>query len=150
MKHEHIRLLADLWKKPYGKPVVGCVVLLFVLVLLDYLYLMGETIHYNSHPFNSPISFSVDSTEVNYRVSIHIGNKESKYKFRYQLYNPDNQLVVEGEDAFRRNKRSFVFTPGQTGPYRLQVQSVYGAGGPPTIMVGVYKNNRSVLSHKFR
>ena len=118
-------------------------------MIFDYTYLSGDNVHYASHPFDSPIEFNVDTPNLKYRVAISIGNKKSKYNFRYQLFNPDGDQIIEEEDAFSRNKRSFVFTPEQTGLYRLQVQTVYGSG-PPSIMVSVYKNNRSIFSHMLR
>ena len=150
MKHQQIQLLIDLWKKPYGKPVVVIIVFFIVFLIVDYTYLSGENVHSNSHPFDSPVAFNVDTPDLKYRFAVSIGNEKSKYKFRYQVFNPDGDMVIDGEDAYSRNKRSFIFTPGQTGEYRLQVQSAYGSGGPPSIMVSVYKNNRSILSHKFR
>jgi len=149
MKQQHIEMLMALWKKPYGKPIVVIVLLLIVFLIFDYAYLAGDNVHYASHPFNSPIEFDVDTPDQKYRVAIFIGNKKSEYNFQYQLFNPDGDQITEGEDPYTRNKRSFVFTPEQAGLYRLQVQTVYGSG-PPSIMVSVYKNNRSILSHMFR
>ncbi len=149
MKHEHIQMLMALWKKPYGKPIVVVVLLFVVFLIFDYAYLSGENVHYGSHPFNSPVDFEVDTPNLNYRVAMFIGNKKSKYSLRYQLLNPDGDIIREEEDAFSRNKRSFVFTPEQTGIYQLQVQTAYGSG-PPSILVSVDKNNRSILSHRFR
>ncbi len=149
MKHQHLQMLIALWKKPYGKPIVVVVLLLIVFLIFDYVYLSGDNVHYDSHPFSSPVEFEVDTPNLNYRVAIFIGNKKSKYNFRYQLFDSEGDIIKEEEDAYSRNKRSFIFTPEQTGVYRLQVQSVYGSG-PPSIMVSVYKNNRSILSHMFR
>ncbi len=149
MKHQHIQLLIALWKKPYGKPIVVIVLLFIVFLIFDYAYLSGDNVHYDSHPFDSPVEFNVDAPNIKYRVAIFIGNKKSKYNFRYQIINPDGDIIIEEEDGYSRNKRSFILTPEQTGVYRLQVQSVYGSG-PPSIMVSVYKNNRSILSHMFR
>ena len=149
MKHQHIEMLISLWKKPYGKPIVVFVLLLIFFLIFDYVYLMGANVHYASHPFNSPIQFNVDTPDQNYRVAIFIGNKKSKYTLQCQLFDPDGDLLMEEEDLYSRNKRSFLFTPEQTGTYRLQVQTVYGSS-PPSIMVSVYKNNRSILSHRFR
>ena len=149
MKHQHIEMLMALWKKPYGKPIVVIVLLLILFLIFDYAYLSGDNVHYASHPFNSPVEFNVDTPNLKYRVAIFIGNKKSEYNFRCQVFNPAGDQIIEEEDPYSRNKRSFIFTPEQTGIYRLQVQTVYGSG-PPSIMVSVYRNNRSILSHMFR
>jgi len=150
MNNQLIRLLMALWKKPYGKPVVVVILLFIIFLIFDYAYLSGESVHYDSHPFSRPVEFKVDTPNLKYRIGVFIGNKKSKYKFSYQVFNPDGDMVIDGEDAYSRNKRSFLLTPLQAGIYRLQVQSAYGSGGPPSIMVSVDKNNRSILSHKLR
>jgi len=95
------------------------------------------------------VEINIDSTGVQYRVSISIGNKKSKYSFKYSLINPDEKIIINGEDIYRRNRRSFVFIPEETGIYQLKIQSVYG-GGPPSVMVSVDKNDRSIIAHRFR
>lgn len=149
MKGQQIQLVVDLWKKPYGKPIVVLIGFFLVFLAFDYIVLSGSNIFYDSHPFGSPIEFYADTAGVKYRIAIFIGNKKSEYRFRYQLFDPDGNKIVDEEDSFGRNKRSFVFTPDEVGTYTLKIQSVYGSG-PPRVMVSVHQNNRSIISHRFR
>ncbi len=131
--------------------VVGTVVVVLAAawLIIEIVFLNGQTVADQHHEIRIPFTFTVDEIGASYRITIGRekgGSGGLKRAMTYHLNGPGNSLIHSDTEEWPRHRRFFEFSSEMEGDYTLQVDNAKGRSyGNDFTWIKVEKNDRTIL-----